>query len=240
MKFVKLGRSAGALACVGVMGCGGAKASDDDDWTPPPSTLVERTFLEDGRYEEQLDIDLDDDVDTIVRYRLFGDDGRPVEARDEAMRMSLESRRQVEKEIDNNGDGTMDTFRYYALSGALEREERDANFDGAIEYVATYADGELVKVELDEDVDGVSETVRFYRDGALFRVEVDSDGNAVADNYYYYGEDGLERRGIDANEDGAIEDWVRRPLSSTPTAAPSPPSPDAGGDADADASESEE
>ena len=68
-----------AAISAGVFACGGASERDDDAWTPPPSTLVERSFLDDGRYEEQLDVDLNGVVYMVVRYRLFGDDGRPVE-----------------------------------------------------------------------------------------------------------------------------------------------------------------
>jgi hypothetical protein len=204
------------------LACGGSRERDDDDaWTPPPTTLVERSFLEDGRYEEQLDIDLNGAVDMVIRYRLFGDDGRPVESRDVAMRMSVESRRQVEKQIDANGDGTMDTFRFYEFSGELLREERDADFDGQLERIAHYVDGQLHHVEFDDDGDGLADTERFYREGTLFRVEVDRDANGLANDYYYYVDGSLERRGMDNDENGTIDDWVRRPVATLPGAASS-------------------
>lgn len=215
-----------AAISAGVFACGGASEREDETWTPPPSTLVERSFLDDGRYEEQLDVDLNGAVDMVVRYRLFGDDGRPVESRDVAMRMSVETRRQVEKQIDANGDGTMDTFRFYEFSGELLREERDANFDGQIERVAHYVDGELHHVEFDDDHDGVTDTERFYRGGNLFRVEVDGNGNGLANDYYYYVDGSLERRGMDLDENGTIDDWVRRPVATQPgVAAPAASAP---------------
>jgi hypothetical protein len=193
--------------------CGGSQNDDTIVFEGPQRTIVETEIREDGRYVQYKDIDLDGRVDTILVFMILNDDGIPVDDRLTVERMSLANRRQVEKEMDVNGDGDMDVRRMYANSGELEREERDVNFDGQFDRVALYDNGYVSRVDADMDGDGAAETVRFYRGGGLFRVEFDESGSGTADHYYYYDELGLAREGVDPNEDGVIDDWVRRPMA---------------------------
>lgn len=65
----------------------------------------------------------------------------------------------VMSEYDTNGDNIPDVFKYYVRqsSGAtrIDREERDTNYDGKIDYWAKYGDdGEVIRTGRDTDFDG--------------------------------------------------------------------------------------
>ena len=111
-------------------------------------------------------------------------------------------------EHDLNRDTEPDQWAISA-GGRLLREERDMNFDGAVDVYLHYSpSGDLLEEEMDLDVDGLIDVVNIYRSGVLVRKEMSIDFRGQFSVVKYYATDGtLSRIERDSNEDGKVDTW---------------------------------
>ncbi|MFN0162013.1 MAG: DUF2007 domain-containing protein [Burkholderiales bacterium] len=97
--------------------------------------------------------------------------------------------------IDLNGDGIADERWTYSPSGRATRQTMDRNFDGRIDWIATFdVRGQIDTAEADDDFNGSFETRHVYRRGSVELGETDTDGDTVIDLRSYY-EHGVLVRG---------------------------------------------
>jgi hypothetical protein len=119
--------------------------------------------------------------------------------------------RLVRKDIDLNGNGRVDVWRFYDDSERLVKEAFDLDFDGVVDVWNFYDErGRIVRKEADLSLDGRTDLWKFYENGRLVRRERDTSGNGRAD-YFEFWEDGeIDRIGEDLNGDGTVDRWTRR------------------------------
>ncbi len=118
------------------------------------------------------------------------------------------------REVDLNHDGTKDLFRFYTDEGRALREEEDRDFDGRIDVITHYANGEVIRRELDTNGDGHVDMITYYRDHRPWRTEreVTSNNDPAfrADYWEVYDQTGhVVRIGWDYDHDGRADRWDR-------------------------------
>lgn len=117
------------------------------------------------------------------------------------------------REVDLNGDGVKDVVRHYDDEGSTVREESDRNFDGKMDSVTSFDQGQVVFKMLDEDRDGRFETKLVYEDGAVIRIERDVAGREPetfrTDRWEYVEGGRVVRIGVDLDGDGKVDRWDR-------------------------------
>lgn len=120
-----------------------------------------------------------------------------------------ESRLLVRKEINLNFEGPVDVVQIWD-NGEMLREEIDADFDGRIDWKDYYDGGERIRAEWDTNFDDLPDLIRHYEGGRLSRVEMDTTGDKQMDYWEYYQEGIMQRSGWDLNADGKIDKWGER------------------------------
>ena len=105
----------------------------------------------------------------------------------------------VRREVDLNWDGLVDVRTWIGPDGALTHEEMDGDFDGWVDWVDYYENGERVRSEIDTDYDHSLDVVLYFEngtevvrrmrdsnfDGLLNRIEsadcieIDEDGDGI-------------------------------------------------------------
>jgi len=118
------------------------------------------------------------------------------------------------RETDVNGDGKKDVIRYYDDEGRSLREEADRNFDGKMDQLLVYQNGQVAREELDGNYDGKIDTKIFYDGGKPQRAERDLSGHSTAaqwkpDRWEYYEDNQMVRMGTDLDGDGRVDRWDR-------------------------------
>jgi len=118
------------------------------------------------------------------------------------------------RETDVNGDGKKDVIRYYDDEGRSLREEADRNFDGKMDQLLVYQNGQIAREELDGNYDGKIDTKIFYDGGKPQRAERDLSGHSTAaqwkpDRWEYYEDNQMVRMGTDLDGDGRVDRWDR-------------------------------
>ena len=109
---------------------------------------------------------------------------------------------------DSNGNGRFDTFSY--MDGArIVRIEIDQDEDGKIDRWEYYAPGQkLEKVGYSRAQDGVEDTWSFAdANGVVERVETSTKRNRKADRVEHYDKDVLVRAEEDTDGDGRFDKW---------------------------------
>jgi hypothetical protein len=108
------------------------------------------------------------------------------------------------KEIDEDGDGTLDLKEYFSPEGRLEKSEESDKGTGQFTMTWYYnKEEEAIRAEKDTDKDGRIDTWFYYRDGAIHRVEEDTNGDGKPDLWEEYDEaEALVKRSKDLNYDG--------------------------------------
>ena len=118
------------------------------------------------------------------------------------------------RESDVNSDGRKDVVRYYDDDGRSLREEADRNFDGKMDSITVYQNGEIVRTELDENYDGKIDTKIFFGQGKPQRAERDLKGRSTdtqwrPDRWEYYEGGRMVRMGTDVDGDARVDHWDR-------------------------------
>lgn len=118
------------------------------------------------------------------------------------------------RESDLNGDGKKDIVRYYNDEGRPMREEADRNFDGLMDEVTYFQDGQIVRKETDTNADGIVDLKTFFDAGKPQRAEVDLAGRSTAaewkpNRWEYFEANRMVRMGTDLDGDGRVDRWDR-------------------------------
>lgn len=118
------------------------------------------------------------------------------------------------RESDLNSDGVKDIVRYYTDEGRPQREEADRNFDGQMDEITYFQDGQILRQEFDSQNDGKVDGKIFFENGKPLRAERDLSGKSTADKWkpdrWEYFEDGrMVRMGTDLDGDGKVDRWDR-------------------------------
>jgi hypothetical protein len=118
------------------------------------------------------------------------------------------------RESDLNSDGKKDIVRYYNDEGRPMREEADRNFDGVMDEVTYYQDGQVVRKEFDTDANGIVDLKTFFEAGKPQRAEADLAGRSSAtewkpNRWEYFEANRMVRMGTDLDGDGRVDRWDR-------------------------------
>jgi len=109
------------------------------------------------------------------------------------------------QEVDRNGDGKTDIWRYLE-NGVVSRSEVDSDYDGNIDYWAYYKNGRVEKQEIDRNNDGMKDAWAYLEQGLKVRQEVDSNHDGKVDTWFYYKLGKLCGRAMDTDFDGKIDE----------------------------------
>lgn len=118
------------------------------------------------------------------------------------------------READLNGDHRKDIVRMYTDEGRPMREEADRDFDGRIDEITLFTNGQISLQELDTKGDGVIDTRIFYEAGQPVRAERDMTNRSTKaewrpDRWEYYADGRTVRIGTDIDGDGKVDRWDR-------------------------------
>jgi hypothetical protein len=118
------------------------------------------------------------------------------------------------RESDLNADGTKDIVRYYNDDGAALREEADRNFDGKMDELTFFQEGQILRQEFDTQGDGKVDTKIYFDNGRPLRAERDLQARSTADRWSpdrweYYEAGRVVRMGTDVDGDGKVDRWDR-------------------------------
>jgi hypothetical protein len=118
------------------------------------------------------------------------------------------------RESDVNGDGRKDVIRYYDDNGRSLREEQDRDFDGRMDLILVFQDGQPRVKEIDQNRDGKVDTKIFLEKGQPERAERDLAGRSTPDQWRpdrweYYQEGRMVRMGTDLDGDSKVDRWDR-------------------------------
>jgi len=111
---------------------------------------------------------------------------------------------QTVEEVDRNGDGRTDIWRYLE-NGVLTRSEVDSDYDGKIDFWAYYKNGKTERQEIDRNNDGRRDAWAYFEQGVKVRQEVDTNHDGRIDAWFYYKLGNLCGRAVDSDFDGKID-----------------------------------
>ncbi len=226
----KLWRAALWMALVGA-GCGGSKAAPTTTAAKSNATIQTSRAAPlptdakggeghcaggDARYEvSEYDTSGDDTPDVRKVFLRIGEGA--------LARLVL-----VCRESDLNADGRKDVVRYYNDEGSPLREEADRNFDGKMDEITFFQNGQIVRQEFDTQGDGKVDAKIYFDGGKPLRAERDLKARSTPerwqpDRWEYYEEGRVVRMGTDLDGDGKVDRWDRdSSLRRAPDLGPSP------------------
>ncbi|MFW5876095.1 MAG: hypothetical protein ACOCXM_05115 [Myxococcota bacterium] len=176
------------LVALGVAGCKDKKSLESE--VPEGSRgdeSVRQECVTEGAEVEATDVNNDDDPD--IRHVL------------------TDGRRKC-SEIDLNYDGLADITRFYGPDGETPiREEHDFDFDGKLDQIAFFDNGELVRKELDTNFDNRIDTWMWCDGGQVEKAERDRRNTGDVDTWEVYEDGVLSQAAYDENNDGEPEKW---------------------------------
>lgn len=106
-------------------------------------------------------------------------------------------------EIDNNEDGRIDRWEYYAAGQKLEKVGSSRSDDGKPDsWFYQGADGTVSKVEHSTRKTGKVDRTEFYTQGQLTRAEQDTDGDGRVDKWEEYVDGALASASFDLEKSG--------------------------------------
>jgi hypothetical protein len=109
---------------------------------------------------------------------------------------------------DMNLDGKVDVERYYEGDGVRVAQERhDFDFDGRLDQLSFYEDGQLVRKELDTNFDNKIDTWLWCGDGWVVRAERDRQRDGKVDVWEVYQDGLITEAQYDDDNDGRVEKW---------------------------------
>ena len=176
------------LLLCGLLACGPKNTPEDAGSEDVAGTLSERT-TNDGLLEQQIDLNGDGAADVFNYYQ-----------------GSESARLLVRKEVDLNWDSRVDVRSWFDLSGQLEKEEMDGDFDGRVDWVDHYQGGKRVLSKVDTDYDGTFDLYKIFEGGKVRRKERDTNGDGNIDFWEYLDEAGrVVKTGQDIDGDGVMD-----------------------------------
>ncbi|MGB8221817.1 MAG: hypothetical protein WCF10_04480 [Polyangiales bacterium] len=199
------------LFCVAVLGCSSSK-----DVRPVTSPGAEQAVQTSG--DEVADAGRcvpDGPGYEVSEYDTSGDNTPDVRKLFRTMGQgSLARLVLVCREADLNGDRRKDIVRMYTDEGRPMREEADRDFDGRIDEITMFTNGQISLQELDTNGDGVIDTKIFYEAGQPVRAERDMTSRSTKaewrpDRWEYYADGRTVRIGTDIDGDGKVDRWDR-------------------------------
>ncbi len=161
------------IGCPGAKTTGPAASSDAEEEVETVEPAMVEKPSDDGLLLVEIDLDVDGRPE-VFNYYEESSSGRVL----------------VRKEVDLNKDGRVDVRSYYDQDGRLTREEMDGDFDGQIDWVDHYVNGERGRSEVDTDYDGVFDLFKFFGDGRLLRKERDGNADGRIDHVERFDVDG--------------------------------------------------
>jgi len=106
-------------------------------------------------------------------------------------------------EIDNDEDGKIDRWEYYAAGQKLEKVAGSRSNDGKPDsWFYQASDGTVSKVEQSTRKNGRVDRTEYYAKGQLARAEQDTDGDGHVDKWEEYVDGVLVRAGFDLSKSG--------------------------------------
>lgn len=111
---------------------------------------------------------------------------------------------QAVEELDRNGDGKTDIWRYLE-GGVLTRSEVDSDYDGKIDFWAYYKNGKTERQEIDRNNNGIKDAWAYFEQGVKVKQEVDTNHDGRVDAWFYYKLGKLCGRAVDSDFDGKID-----------------------------------
>lgn len=155
---------AGGAGCLVVLGCKGSASPETPGALKTRDTVVSHESCAlDSESAERIDVNADGSSDlTIVRI-----DGR-----------------EICRGSDLNFDGKIDAWAYLDAAGRPTRRERDFDWDGHLDEIAIYQNGQLVEVRRSMQVPGRIDTWHYYQGGVRTRSERDSNGDSIVDQWW--------------------------------------------------------
>jgi len=200
-----------------VAGCGAAPQAPVRQAQTPKSWGHDRSFDNTGLHGTERDLDQAGRWDHRVIARVAGDPTTRVRA-----------------EWDINHDGATDVWQFFGDGGELEQEEMDLDWDGRIDQIVFYENGQIAKKEESTNFDGRMTVRKLYdNQGAISVIEMDTDADEALDTWEFYEAGKLVRIGRDTNKDGR-EDLFTEPSETyrrqaeEALKAPAAPSPTGG------------
>ncbi len=112
----------------------------------------------------------------------------------------------VEMDIDNDGKADVVNNFVYGPGGELIKIETDNNKDGKADQISCFVNGILDKEESDADYNGAMESVTYFRDGKQEKSEIDLNGDGKPDvvkTYILNSSGEAVGADVDENADGA-------------------------------------
>ncbi len=175
----------GLCALIGATACGGK--SDEVDNT---AGIMGETVDADGLTKQAIDLNKDGKPDIFNFYRERTDAARSL----------------VRKDVDLNWDGSIDVRTWFDLTGVIEKEEMDGDFDGRVDWVDYYQGGRRVTSEIDTNNDGKFDLFKTYEQGRVRRKERDTNGDDKIDFWEYLDDAGnVVKTGSDIDGDGVMD-----------------------------------
>jgi hypothetical protein len=118
------------------------------------------------------------------------------------------------READVNSDGKKDVVRIYDDEGRSLREQNDRNFDGKVDQLTVFQNGQIVRHEFDDNFDGKIETRVYFENGKPSRAERDLAGRSTSeqwrpDRWEYFDNGRTVRMGTDLDGDARVDRWDR-------------------------------
>jgi hypothetical protein len=118
------------------------------------------------------------------------------------------------RESDLNSDGVKDIVRYYTDEGRPTREEADRDFDGQMDEITYFQNGQIMRQEFDSKGNGRVDGKVFFEDGKPLRAERDLKGRSTTekwqpDRWEYFEGGRMVRMGTDLDGDGKVDRWDR-------------------------------
>ena len=109
---------------------------------------------------------------------------------------------------DMNFDGKFDVERFYESDGVRVAQERhDFDFDGRLDQLSFFREGELVRKELDTNFDNTIDTWLWCAGGWVVKSERDRQRDGKADVWETYTQGVMVEAEYDENNDGQVDRW---------------------------------
>ena len=141
------------------------------------------------------------------------------------MRAYLSNGRTVRIEADGNGDGVIDRWEYYGVTGELARLGTSSESDG-IEDTWVVQSADQMRVDISTRRDGVADRHELHEKGVTVRAELDSNGDGRIDQWQQFDHGKLRELLIDTTRvsgrpnrrlvyaDNGVLQRVESPISS--------------------------
>lgn len=158
----------------------------------PVSTagILSEEPTDDGLVKQLVDMDGDGDPDIFNFYRERADGPRLL----------------VLKHSDLDRDGKMDVRTHFDITGRIEKEEMDGDFDGTVDWVDHYQGGKRTLSEVDTNYDGTFDLFKIYESGTVRRKERDTNFDGTIDFWEYLDDQGnVTKVGRDIDGDGVMD-----------------------------------